>query len=29
LVPGVRTGVDAVQSGLWVTGINFTAYFYL
>jgi hypothetical protein len=29
LVPGIQNGFNAVQSGLWVTGINFTAYVYL
>ncbi len=29
LVPGVRNGVSAVQAGVWLTGVNFTTYFYL
>ena len=29
LVPGARAGVNAVQPGIWLTGVNFTTYFYL
>ncbi len=29
LVPGVQNGLNGVQSGVWVTGIDFRAYFYL
>jgi hypothetical protein len=28
-VPGVRSGTSAVQAGVWLTGVNFTTYFYL
>jgi hypothetical protein len=28
-VPGAREGVSAVQTGVWLTGVNFTTYFYL
>jgi hypothetical protein len=29
LVPGARAGVSGVQAGVWLTGVNFTTYFYL
>jgi hypothetical protein len=29
LVPGARDGVSGVQAGVWLTGVNFTMYFYL